>query len=76
MEMSMSGIDFKGTAPGLTPGAKSVSTLNIRCPNPKCDSMEATEIKLEAPEHVGQRVYRCVKCGHTKSLSVGGHLNI
>jgi len=70
------GIDLKGTTTGLTPEAKKADTLNLRCPNTSCDSMEATEIRMETPEHLGQRVYRCVKCGHTRSLIVGGHISI
>lgn len=38
--------------------------------------MEATEIKLGGAEHHGQRLYRCIKCGHTWGVSVGGHFDI
>jgi len=69
--------DPKGTAPGLAPGARvEPSKLNMKCQDTNCDSMEATEIKIESPEPAGQRVYRCVKCGRTHSIKVGGHLNI
>lgn len=73
--------DFKGTAPGLVPGAQvKPKTLNMRCANPDCDSIEVSEIQLAekapgapAPSH---RLYRCVKCGHPRSINVGGHISI
>lgn len=77
MKMETPMIDPKGTSPGLAPGAQATpKVLNMKCSDPKCDSIEAIEIKIEVPEHHGQRVYRCNKCGHTRSLNVGGHLNI
>lgn len=72
-------VDPKGLTPGLAPKAAStVDVVSLRCKNPTfpCDSMEATEIKLEVPAHVGQRAYRCVKCGFTLSLAVGGAISI
>jgi hypothetical protein len=62
-----------GTKPGLTPQAEEKPTIfSLRCKNTGCDSMEATEIKVEGFAHVGHRVYTCVKCGYTTSLAVGG----
>lgn len=70
-------VDPKGTAPGLAPGAQAApKILNMRCPNTtiNCDSIEATEIKIESGD--GHRLYRCVKCGYTRSLNVGGYVNL
>lgn len=67
--------DPKGTAPGLAPKAQvkpKIISLGCKNPNTKCDSMEAVEINVETAPHVGQRVYRCAKCGHTTSIAVGG----
>lgn len=69
--MTMS-IDPKGTTPGLATKAEAAEkVLNMRCRDAKCDSMQATEIKIAGPD-TGQRVYRCAKCGMTRSLNVGG----
>jgi len=67
-------VDPKGTSPGLKPGTKpDEKTINMKCRNPKCKSITSTEIKLP---NKNQRVYRCVKCGHTWVINVGGHLDI
>ena len=72
-------IDHEGTRPGLLPGAQvKPKTLSMKCRNPKCDSIEASEIQLTnlpVSEYgvPSQRVYRCVKCGDTRGLGVGGH---
>lgn len=71
-------IDPKGVAPGLVPGAQAQpKLLNMKCAEETCDSIQATEIQLgeqargaPVPSH---RIYRCVKCGRTRSLSVGGY---
>lgn len=42
--------------------------VSIKCSNPKCSSMRAVEV----PYPGGTRVYRCIKCNHTKFVSVGG----
>lgn len=42
--------------------------LNIKCRNPKCDSIRAVEIQYPG----GTRVYRCIKCNHTQFVPVGG----
>lgn len=73
-------IDPKGTEPGLAPGAQAQpKKLNMKCTDEKCDSLEVTEIQISeqargAPAP-SQRVYRCVKCGRTRSLMVGGHVS-
>jgi len=74
-------IDPKGTAPGLAPGLQvDPKVLNMKCQDPQCDSIHATEIQVSERERnapaPSQRIYRCVKCGRTTSLAVGGHLNI
>lgn len=68
--------DPAGTTPGLAPNAQAEpKKYNMRCVDP-CDSTEVTEIKMDVAEGVGQRVYRCVKCGRTRSLAVGGAINV
>lgn len=69
-------IDLEGTTPGLAPATTPQKVLNMRCRNERCDSIEAVEVPVESLPHAGHRVYRCLKCGHTRPLSVGGHLNI
>lgn len=73
----MSKTDPKGITPGLAPKAEIKPALvSMRCKNVlfECDSMEATEVKIDGAPHVGQRVYRCTKCGHTMAVVVGGGL--
>jgi len=69
-------IDHKGTAPGLIPETPKEPVHFMRCKEETCDSMEATEIRIEGQVHTGQRVYRCTKCGRPSSVQVGGYLNI
>lgn len=45
-------------------------TVNIKCANVKCDSKQATMIPRPSDS---DRLYRCVKCGAIKAVSVGGH---
>lgn len=68
--------DAGGVSPGLAATPPKKTTVNLKCRSGKCDSLEAEEIKLETPQHHGQRLYRCAKCGHTWGLSLGGHLDI
>jgi hypothetical protein len=73
-------IDPTGTSPGLIPGAQAEpKTLNMKCVDERCGSMEATEIqlgeKVRGAPAPSQRVYRCVKCGRTRSLTVGGNVD-
>ena len=78
----MSEQDAKVNPAGVTPGlsekaAPKQEVVNLKCRNPKCDSMEAVEIELkDSPPQIGQRVYRCVKCGHIWALRVGGPLQL
>lgn len=70
-------IDPTGTTPGLAPEpAPPQETVNIRCRRVGCDSMQAIEIKIPTPEHVGRHLYRCAKCGNMWSVSLGGHIDI
>jgi DNA-directed RNA polymerase subunit M/transcription elongation factor TFIIS len=71
-------IDSTGTTPGLAPGVQvQPKTINMKCRDPNCTSIEATEIQLVEPSRSApmpsQRVYRCVKCGRPHSVSVGGY---
>jgi hypothetical protein len=69
-------IDPAGTTPGIVSENQEPETISVKCPRGGCDSQAAVEIKVAAPEYVGRRMYRCVKCGHTWGLAVGGQLNI
>jgi hypothetical protein len=62
-----------GTSPGLSPKSEEApNVVSMRCKGNGCDSTEVTEIKVEGPAHIGQRVYRCVKCGRVENIAVGG----
>jgi hypothetical protein len=65
--------DPEGNTPGLARGAKAEEKIhNMKCRNPngKCQSITATEIKIEGGQ--GQRIYRCTECGHPMPVGVGG----
>lgn len=66
--------DPKGTEPGALPQEPAPKQVAIRCKNERCTSMSATEVHQQqtdvAPSY---RLYRCTKCGHAWSISVGGH---
>lgn len=66
-------IDPTGTTPGLAPNAQGPETVNMKCRNPKCDSITAVVVSVPNPS---QRLYRCVKCHHPVGLNVGGSVNI
>ncbi len=68
-------IDVTGTSVGLVKQVEKVNKVAMSCVSP-CDSKEYTQVKLEVPDHSGHRIYRCLKCGRTKSLNVGGPVNI
>lgn len=68
--------DAGGVSPGLTAAPPPKKTIHLKCRSGKCESLEAEEIKLEVPSHHGQRLYRCVKCGHSWGLALGGNLEI
>ena len=71
-------VDPAGVTPGLAEkAALEEEVIYLKCRNSKCDSMEAVEIKLkDVPPQIGQRVYRCIKCGNTWALKVGGPLHL
>jgi hypothetical protein len=63
--------DHAGTAPGLSnQEPKQPEPVNIKCKNPGCDSILA--IPFTMPDRPGIRMYRCVQCGATKGINVGG----
>lgn len=67
-------VDPRGTTPGLAPQAKpQEDVVNLKCRNPKCRSISATEIKIP---NKGTRIYRCTKCSHTWTIAVGGQIDI
>lgn len=68
-------IDVTGTSAGLVKQAEKVNTVAMGCVSP-CDSKTYVQVKLEIPDNSGHRIYRCLKCGRTKSLNVGGPVNI
>lgn len=70
--------DPKGTTPGLaSKGAAQDKTVNMKCRSTKgCESVEAVEINTESLGQHGNRLYRCVQCGHTWGISLGGHLSL
>ena len=65
-------IDPKGTAPGLQKEPEE-SVVNIACRAPKCKSITATVLNINAAP--GTHVYRCTECGYTKGVTVGGVVN-
>lgn len=67
-------VDPVGIAPGIAKQETPEKVVFLRCRNPKCSSVKAVQIEVETPTFVSQRVYRCVECNHTWSLSVGGEL--
>ncbi len=67
--------DPAGTKPGLAPEAEAQpEPVHIRCKNPECDSILA--IPFVMPGKPGIRMYRCVKCGATKGVNVGGGIDL
>jgi hypothetical protein len=66
--------DHAGTKPGLAPEAQEQKTLNMRCKNKGCDSIEVVE--MMAPNNVGRHIYRCVKCNTTWGVMTGGSVDL
>jgi len=66
-------VDPAGTKPGLTKTVEEPEEVHMRCRNQDCDSILATEIKI--PGSKG-RMYRCVACGQTRNLLVGGGVDL
>jgi ribosomal protein S27E len=44
----------------------------MKCTNPKCDSIQVVEVAY-AP---GTRLYRCVKCNTSRTVRVGGKMDM
>lgn len=65
-------IDPKGTQPGLAKKPDEPETHHMKCRNPKCGCMTATEMKIGGGP--GQHVYRCTKCGHSWGVALGGYV--
>ena len=66
------GIDLKGMTQGVVNVREDPKIVQMRCRNPKCDSIECFEIVIPGAESSGQRLYKCVKCGQPVTLAVGG----
>lgn len=66
-------IDPAGTTPGLVGQVTEQKTVNMRCKNANCDSIEAVEVNVGQPH---ARVYRCVKCHRSWGVNVGGSVNL
>lgn len=62
-------VDPTGTTPGLA-SQPEVKELNMKCKDPKCDSITAEEMKIGAQP--GTHIYRCTKCGNTHRVTLGG----
>lgn len=50
--------------------------INIKCRNPKCNSMTAVEIPIPGTENGGQRLYQCTECSRPLPVNVGGAVNL
>jgi len=71
----MTEVDPAGTTPGLSKRAKEEPVpVQLKCRNPKCDSITAQEVHLQNAG--GQRLYRCTKCGHSWGVNTGGSVNL
>lgn len=73
--------DPTGTQPGLNPAVTEEQKLiAMRCRVERCTSTQVTEIappsNLENAGAPHNRVYRCVKCGHSWAASVGGYVSL
>lgn len=70
----MSKIDPAGTTPGLVGQVvEQQKTLNMKCKNPGCDSIQVVEVNI-GQSHA--RVYKCVKCHRSWGAVVGGGVNL
>lgn len=68
-------VDPAGTAPGLSNRVGlDAKTIQLKCRNPKCECIEAQEINIQGA--TGQRLYRCVKCGHSWGVNTGGSVSL
>lgn len=64
-------IDPAGTAPGHIPTPSVEPKIHMRCQAQGCDNVLASEVKTEG-DPLGQRLYRCCKCGTVRGISTGG----
>jgi hypothetical protein len=67
-------IDPASTKPGLKPQPEEPKTLNMRCKNKGCDSMEVHEMPM--PANTGRHIYRCIKCHTTWGVVTGGSVDL
>ena len=67
-------VDPTGTKPGLARKEDAPETIHMSCKNDNCDSMLAIEIKIAG--HDSSRMYQCCKCKMTRSIAVGGSVNL
>jgi hypothetical protein len=65
-------IDVTGVTPGILKEEVKIPTINMKCRNPKCDSIVAVEVLIPNSDSTGHRIYRCTKCNHTYGVAVGG----
>ncbi len=67
-------IDHAGTTPGLVGQVAQQKTVNMKCKNQGCDSIEAVQVEIPGQPH--QRVYKCVKCHRSWGANVGGSIDL
>jgi len=67
-------VDPTSTTPGLPPAQEELQTVHMKCRNPSCDSITAYVMKVQGQGT--QRIYRCTKCHATKSINVGGGVDL
>lgn len=67
----MAEIDPTGTQPGVVRTEEEPKPVDMKCKNPNCDSILATELKTPGVGR-GQHLFQCVKCKQSWSVSVGG----
>jgi hypothetical protein len=68
-------VDPKGTAPGLAKSNEEPEQVHMSCKNKDCDSILAVEMKIPG-QSASSRLYQCVKCKMTRSIPVGGAVNL
>ena len=68
--------DPRGNTPGLKlkPNTEGKKIHNMKCRDPKCDSITVVEIEIKGGG--GQRLYQCTECGKPLPMNVGGSVNI
>ncbi len=71
-------IDPTGTEPGIHTKQPVEKTVAMRCRFENCNSLTAKEVIPSASETgvvSSNRIYQCVTCSGTWTLSVGGSFN-